>query len=175
MQRIPLLILTFIIAITAAGISVSPQETARPPSVAELDMLDNDFKQCMNHKSCTVQQGLRILDEMTDDMHGDLQRIEQDCKKTGYKNCFNPAAGDVIQWHKMHDRMGDMAGILEQKYTAANATGKQLNLIEPAAGPVPTPNPYTNPDHEELNKDKQDWWHGEGWTPPEEDNPYHKW
>jgi hypothetical protein len=175
MQRIPLLILTFIIAITTAAISALPQETARPPSAAELNKLDNDFEQCVNRKSCTAWQGLRILDEMTDNMRGDLRRIEQGCKKTDYKKCFNPAAGDVMQWHEMHDRMGDMAEILERKYATENASGKQLNLIEPSAGPVPNPNPYTNPDQEQLQENKRDWWHGEGWTPPEEDNPYHKW
>ena len=61
--------------------------------------------------------------------------------------------------------------------TSPNSEGRKLNLIEPAAGqalvPVPDPNPYTNPDQEQLNENKKDWW--DGWTPPEENNPYHKW
>ena len=66
---------------------------------------------------------------------------------------------------------------------SANSEDRQLNLIRPAAGPIPDTypytspytDPYTNPDQERLNENKKDWWGGEGWVPPEENNPYHKW
>ena len=175
MQRIPLLILAFIIGMTAAGISASPQEPVRQLSATELDMLNNHFEQCMNHKPCTAQQDLLILERMTEALRGELRHIEQACRATDYKKCFNPAADDVIQWYKLHDHIGEMAVILQRKYSVANKTGKQLNQIEPAAGADPYPNPYTDPDLEQDKRDQRDWWRGAGWVPPEEDNPYQKW
>lgn len=166
MQRIPLLILAFTILIVAAKVPAFPTESAAP---------DSRYERCMGKEPCTDKEDLQSLDELTDNMRKDLRRIELICAQTGYKDCFNPATDNVAEWHKMHKRMDDVARILESRYTSARADGKQLNLIEPAAGPVPTPNPYTKPDQENLREDKRDWWHGEGWAPPDEDNPYHKW
>ena len=47
---------------------------------------------------------------------------------------------------------------------------RKQNLKEPSAAP----DPYTDPDQESLERNKENWW-GKGWTPPEESNPYHRW
>ncbi len=171
MERIPLLLLVLIVSTVAVDISAFPQDPGGQP----LSSLDRRFEQCIRGTTCTTREGLRILGEMTDNMRGNLRRIDQACAKTDYRNCFNPDADDVVQWHKMHDQMRDLAAMLERRYTAAAPAhgGKQLNLIEPSAGPAPKPNPYTNPDEEQLQEHKEDWW--QEWTPPEEANPYHKW
>ncbi len=47
---------------------------------------------------------------------------------------------------------------------------RKQNLAEPSAAP----DPYTDPDQENLERNKESWW-GKGWMPPEESNPYHRW
>lgn len=185
MERIPLLFLSFMVAIGAVEISAFPQDVTPQTYTRAPAPLDKRISQCINNKFCPTRERLQLLDELTDDMHGDLQHINQTCKKMDYKNCFSPAMNDVIRWHKIHNEMRDMAQYLEQQHTAAardnlksspaETAAKQLNLIEPAAGPVPNPNPYTNPEQEQLHEYKQDWWQGEGWAPEDEANPYHKW
>lgn len=185
MERIPLLFLSFIVAIVAVEISAFPEEVVSQPSPRAAAPLYKRISQCTGNKLCPTRERLQLLDELTDDMHGDLQRISQTCKRMDYKNCFSPAMDDVIRWHKIHNEMRDMAQYLELQHTAAardnlkyspaETTAKQLNLIEPAAGPVPNPNPYTNPEQERLQEYKQDWWQGGGWTPEDDANPYHKW
>jgi hypothetical protein len=169
MQRISLLFLTLIVSM---AFSIHTFAAAATTS------LDRRFDSCMSDKTCTTREELQILDALTDNMRSDLQRIDRTCMTTNYRNCFRPTMNGVIQWHKMHSRMHDMVQLLELQYTAGQTPptdkiGKQLNLIEPAAGPEPKPNPYTNPDQEKLENDKQDWW--QEWTPPDEANPYHKW
>jgi hypothetical protein len=161
MQRIPLLILAFIIMIVAV----------KAPASQETSLLDRHYQRCMGKEPCTVREGLRVLDELTEASRKALRHIAQACVETEYRNCFNPATNDVADWHKVHVQMNNIAKSLEARYALAKAKSSSLDRIEPSAGP----NPYTNPDQEQLNENKQDWWQGGGWVPPQENNPYHKW
>jgi hypothetical protein len=183
MERIPLFLLCLTAVVVAVEISAFSQEvSSQPPTIAAAP-LDKRVVQCINNELCTAQEQLRLLDELTSDMHSDLQRISRTCMRKEYKNCFAPATNDVVQWHKIHSEMRDLAKNLELQYTAmardklrpssTDTTGKQLNLLEPAAGPTPAPNPYTNPDQEQLQQNKQEWW--QEWAPTDEANPYHNW
>jgi hypothetical protein len=185
MERIPLLFLSLMVAMVAVEISAFPEDVVSQPSASITTSLDKRLARCINNESCPTRQQLRLLDALTDDMHSDLRRIYQTCDRMDYKNCFSPAMDDVMRWHKIHDEMRDMAQHMELQYTAAardnlksspsEMTDKQLNLLEPAAGPVPNPNPYTDPEQEQLHQYKDDWWQGDGWAPEDEANPYHKW
>lgn len=170
MERVPLLLLVLTIATIA--IFAFPQAQASlvsPP-------IEKRVARCLQDH-CSMEERLKLMDELADDAHASVQHIHQICRKMDYKNtCFVPNNKAVIRAHRSLTYLSDILRAMELQYTAAHMDNfKQLDLIEPAAGPDPTPNPYTNPDEQDLRNDKRSWWKGEGWAPEDEANPYHQW
>jgi hypothetical protein len=170
MERAPLLLL--ILTIATIAIFAYPQAEASlvsPP-------IEKRVALCLqNH--CTMEERLKLMDELADDAHASVQHIRQTCRKADYKNnCFDPNNKVAIRAHRSIAYLSDVLRSMELQYGASRMDNfQQLDLIEPAAGPDPAPNPYTNPDEQDLRQDKRGWWKGEDWAPPDEANPYHQW
>ena len=154
-----------------SGISKAQDNSQLLPSKSA--GIEQRFQQCLS--ACTVQQQLQLMQDMTDDMGRTLRQINQTCKIMKYEKCISFQRNAVLRWHKMHRDANSLMHAMEAQYSLSalgqpiKNSAKDLNLLAPAAGP----NPYTNPDEEKLERQKGDWW--QGWSPPEEDNPYHQW
>lgn len=179
-QTLFLLLLFSLTATTLGLIRLALAQGSNPPALSSNALLDERFELCTSNPLCTTEEKLGLMKDMTDNMHESLQYIRQSCVDKKYRNCVNPQMGEVLQWHTTHNRMRDIMRDMESQYIVAmpdttvqknEKNSRQLNLLEPAAGP--TPNPYTKPDQEQMERQKQDWW--KSWSPSGESNPYHKW
>lgn len=170
MERVPLLLLILTIAVIA--LFAFPQAQASPVTAP----MEKRVARCLQN-NCTIEEKLKLIDELSEDAHLCVQRLRQICRKMNYnKSCYDPNTNEAIRAHRSITYLSDVLRSMELQYTASRMDSfQQLDLIEPSEGPDPAPNPYTNPDEQDLRKDKHGWWNGEGWTPPEEANPYRMW
>jgi hypothetical protein len=176
-----LLLLTLTVTMLGLIGLASAQGAARTPLTAENSTLEQRFEVCMNSPVCAMEEQFKLMEDISNAMIASLQRIHQTCVTMRYKSCIVPQMVEVAEWDKMHGHLRDIMQAMEPpsgntvmntvKPLPEEASGERMNMLEPAAGF--TPNPYTKPEQEQMERQKNEWW--KDWFPADEDNPYHKW
>ena len=153
-----------------------PSAAMAQPSVP-LTSLDQRVTLCLQNETCALPEKLQLMGEVTNELQSALLNIQTGCLRTKYENCASPRLADMIRWHRMDDALHVLMKSVEAEQTAGTLDrfprppAKSLNKIEPAAG---TPNRYTDPDQEQQERMKENWWRN-NWSPLDDANPYRQW
>lgn len=126
------------------------QGKAQPPS------LDERFEDCINNDKCDMRERMRLMDDMSDDMHEAMRRMDLICSMMDYNECIGPQRDEREQWHEMHANMQEMMQSMETRALnkkeskkpapdEKQETAEKMNKSEPSAG-------------EEIGEEKRRFW-----------------